>query len=138
MSKAHKLAWAAGFFDGDGYITVQVRGGKYKNHYIVAGINHVAEAPIREIISLFGGKFRRQRKEKVVGNRKRRIEWKLTCTSAENFLTQIQPYLVNKKEVVSKALKLQSTMGTTKEVSEEIYSLRVKLKEDIRILNAKD
>ena len=138
MSKAHKLAWAAGFFDGDGYITVQVRGGKYRGHYIVAGVNHVAEAPIREMIKLFGGKFRNQLPEKVVGNRKQRIEWKLTCSSAASFLEQIRPYLVNKVEVVNKALELQSTMGTTNKVPDEVVALRDALKEDIRVLNAKD
>lgn len=138
MSKAHNLAWAAGFFDGDGYCTVQVRGGKYKGHYIVAGVNHVAEAPIHELIRLFGGKFRRQRIEKVVGNRKRRIEWKLTCSNAESFLKQIQPYLVNKKEVVKKLLELQATMGTTTKVSVETFNLRTQLKNEVQIINAKD
>ena len=138
MSKTHKAAWAAGFFDGDGYVTVQVRGGKYKGHYIVAGINHVAEAPIREIIKLYGGKFRKQRADKVVGNRKQRIEWKLTCSGAERFLRQIQPYLVNKNEVVSKALELQSTMGTTCKVSDDVLAIRHDLKRQIQEINAKD
>lgn len=138
MSKAHKLAWAAGFFDGDGYITVQVRGGKYKGHYIVAGVNHVAESPIRELIKLFGGTFRKQRKEKVVGKRKQRVEWKLTCSAAQNFLEQIRPYLVNKQKVVDLALELQSTMGTTKKVPDDVIRLRDELKEKIKQLNALD
>lgn len=138
MSKAHRLAWAAGFFDGDGYVTVQVRGGKYKGHYIVAGVNHVAEKPIHEMIHLFGGKFRKQRIEKVVGNRKQRVEWKVTCSAAANFLTAIRPYLVNKLDVVNKALELQSTMGTTKKVPDSILELRNQLKAEIQEINAKD
>lgn len=138
MSKSHKLAWAAGFFDGDGYITVQVRGGKYKGHYIVAGINHVSEGPIKEIINLFGGTFRKQKSDKIVGNRKQRVEWKLTCSAAASFLEQIRPYLVNKLDVVNKALELQSTMGTTVKVPAEVVEIRNQLKEEIRQLNAKD
>lgn len=136
MSIAHKHAWAAGFFDGDGYVTIQVRGGKYKGHYLVAGVNHVAEAPIHELIRLYGGKFRKQKT--VVGNRKRRVEWKLTCSAAKKFLEAISPYLVNKKEVVKKALEVQSTMGTTNKVSEEILAKRDKLKAEIIEINAKD
>jgi len=138
VSKSHKLAWAAGFFDGDGYVTVQVRGGKYKGHYIVAGVNHVGEAPIHELIKMFGGKFRKQNIEKVVGNRKQRIEWKLTCSSAKKFLTAILPYLVNKIEVVEKVLELQETMGTTNKVSKETLELRDKLKKEVQYLNSLD
>lgn len=138
VSKSHKLAWAAGFFDGDGYVTIQVRGGKYKGHYIVAGVNHVAEAPIHELIRLFGGKFRKQKLEKVIGNRKQRVEWKLTCSAAANFLTQIRPYLINKMTVVDKVLELQDTMGTTNKVTNEIFLLRKTLKEEVSDLNAKD
>lgn len=138
MSKAHNLAWAAGFFDGDGYATVQIRGGKYKGHYIVAGVNHVGEAPIREMIRLFGGTFRKQRIEKVVGNRKQRIEWKITCTAAATMLKAIQPYLVNKKEVVAKLLELQDTMGTTNKVSEETLATRDRIKREIKEINALD
>lgn len=136
MSKAHNYAWAAGFFDGDGYVTVQVRGGKYKGYYIVAGVNHVAEEPIHELIKLFGGKFRKAKT--VVGNRKRRTEWKLTCSNAENFLKCIQPYLVNKKEVVKLALELQETMGTTHKVSEEVNLYRGLIKDRIKDLNSRD
>lgn len=136
VSKTHKLAWAAGFFDGDGYVTVQVRGGKYRGHYLVVGVNHVAEEPIKELIKLFGGSFRKQNLRKIVGNRKQRVEWKITCSKAANFLTQIRPYLVNKVDVVNKALELQSTMSTTQKVPESILELRSKLKEEIRELNA--
>jgi len=138
VSKSHKLAWAAGFFDGDGYVTVQVRGGKYKGHYIVAGVNHVAEAPIHELIRLFGGTFRKQDPEKVIVNRKQRVEWKLTCSAAKKFLTAILPYLVNKIEVVEKVLELQNTMGTTNKVSEEVFELRTKLKKEVQYLNSLD
>ena len=32
MSRTHDVAWAAGFFDGEGYVTIQRRVSKYKDN----------------------------------------------------------------------------------------------------------
>lgn len=138
MSKTHRLAWAAGFFDGEGYITIQVRGGKYKGHYLRLGVNHVHPKPLKELQKLFGGNIRKQNPEKVVGNRHVRSEWGISCKKAENALIQMMPYLINKKEVARLGLELQGTMGTTQKVSDETLKYRDFIKKEIQRLNALD
>lgn len=138
MSKAHKLAYAAGFFDGEGYVTVQIRGGQYKGHYIRIGVNHVHPIPLYEMQRLFGGTVRKQNPAKVKGNRKQRHEWSISCNKAAAALSQMLPYMLYKNKVSELALSIQSTMGTTIKVSDEIVAYRQSLKEEIQRINALD
>lgn len=138
MSKSHRLAWAAGFFDGEGWITIQVRGGKYKGHYIRIGINHVSPEPLEEFQKLFGGVIRKQNPKKVTGNRKQRHEWGISCNKAAEALKQMLPYMKNKVQVANLALDLQATMGTTQKVSEEVLETREQIKKEIQRINALD
>lgn len=146
MSKSHRLAWAAGFFDGEGYVNIQRRstnknGKHYSGYYLRIGINHVAIAPLFEMQSLFGGTIEKQSAESVVGNRKQRHRWVTSTQNAANALIQLLPYLKNKNEVVEKALEFQETMqreGKTIRVPEEITNLRQNLKVQITALNARD
>lgn len=138
MSKTHRLAWAAGFFDGEGYVTIQVRGGKYKGHYLRIGVNHVNESPLLELQRLFGGSIRKQNIDKVKGNRKQRHEWGISCKKAESALIQMLPFILNKHEVILLALDLQKTMDKTTKVTEEVYQYRQDIKEKIQQLNALD
>ena len=134
MSKAHRLAWAAGFFDGEGYVTVQVRGGKYKGHYIRIGVNHVLPEPLYEMQKLFGGVIRKQKQAK--GNRHLRHEWGISCAKAADALKQMLPYMLNKDIVAKLALELQDTMGTTQKVPEDVVSRRDLIKQQIQAINA--
>lgn len=144
MSITHEVAWAAGFFDGEGFVTIQhgyskcPKGVKYFRHSLRIGINHVAIEPLLEMQRLFGGKINKQRINLVVGNRKQRHQWLLNCKEAENALRRLLPYLKNKQSVAELGLELQSTMGTTKKVSEDLILYRSLLKEKIQHLNSLD
>lgn len=136
MSKTHRISWAAGFFDGEGYVTVQERGGKYKGYYLRIGVNHVLPEPLEEMQNLFGGNIRKQNPQKIIGNRKQRHEWGLSCKKAESALRQMLPFMKNKQNVTKLALDLQNSMGTTQKVPEEIRELRRDIKTEIQRLNA--
>ena len=65
MSRTHDLAWCAGFFDGEGYVTIQkrnslVNGKRYEGYYLRIGINHVAVEPLLEMQRVLGGTIRKQ------------------------------------------------------------------------------
>jgi len=135
MSRSHQLAWAAGFFDGEGFVTIQKRTGKYDSHYLRVGINHVAKEPLTEIQSIFGGTIRHT--DKVSGNRKPRHTWTLSTLQAKDFLEQIKPYSKNKGEVIDLGIEFQGLMGTGK-VSDEMYNLRQDYKEKITHINSLD
>ncbi len=131
------VAWAAGFFDGEGWVAIQRRGGKYKGHYLRLGINHVAPEPLIEFQRLFGGNIRFD--ASVLGNRKPRHVWTLSCSSAAKCLAEMGPYLKNKHEVSELAAAFHATMltrGST--TTDSVYSFREDIKQQIKALNAKD
>ncbi len=140
MSRTHELCWAAGFFDGEGYITIQKRGHKkYIGHYLRIGINHVAIEPLLEMQRLFGGKIEKQNPETVVGNRKQRHRWTLSTGNAAQVLKQLLPYMRNKNTVAGLALDFQKTIQENKlKVSDEVFIFREQLKAQITALNSLD
>ena len=140
MSRTHEVCWAAGFFDGEGYITIQRRGHKgYIGHYLRIGINHVAIEPLLEMQRLFGGNIEKQNPDKVVGNRKQRHRWALSTSQAAETLKQLLPYMKNKNKVAGLALDFQSTIqDTKKKISNSVLEQREKLKVQITALNSLD
>lgn len=140
MSRTHELAWAAGFFDGEGYVVVQKRSHpKYTGYYLRIGINHVAPEPLLEFQRLFGGSIEKQNMEKVIGNRKPRHRWVASTSNAAEVLKQLMPFLHNKNKVAALALDFQQTIGPRgQEVSSEIQEQRAWYKEEITRLNSLD
>ena len=144
MSRTHNLAWCAGFFDGEGYITIQsrnskVNGKRYTGYYLRIGINHVAIEPLQEMQRVLGGTIRQQTAHTVVGNRKQRHSWQMSCQAAKEALVQMMPYFKNKNKVAELGIELQNTMGNHgQRVTEELQIYRGMLKEQISNLNDKD
>ena len=138
MSKSHEFAWAAGFFDGEGYIIIHKRGGnRYLGYYLRVGINHVNPKPLIKIQKLFGGNLREDKK--IYGNRKPRWVWTLSTKAASEFLIKILPYLSNKDDVSKLALEFQDTIGERGSyVSPETQLYRKLLADRIKELNSKD
>jgi hypothetical protein len=144
MSNAHKLAWCAGFFDGEGFVTIQKRNSKvndkvYESFYLRIGINHVKVDPLLEMQKILGGTIRKQNPEKIIGNRKQRHSWQMSCSQAKEALIKMMPYFRNKQEVAELGIELQNTMqGDKKKLSKDLHTYRSMLKDLISTLNAKD
>ena len=145
MSVAHEVAWAAGFFDGEGYVTIQYgytkspNGKRQHRHTLRIGINHVAPEPLYEMQRIFGGSIEKQKPESVQGNRHPRHRWVLNCNNAAEALKRMMPYFRNKAKVAELGLELQRTMQQDKKmVSEETLIYRALLKEKITHLNSMD
>ena len=144
MSNAHKLAWCAGFFDGEGFVTIQKRNSKingkqYESFYLRIGINHVKIDPLLEMQKILGGTIRKQNPDKVIGNRKQRHSWQMSCSQAKEALIQMMPYFKNKQEVAELGIELQNTMQRDKKkTTDELTLYRASLKDLISTLNAKD
>jgi hypothetical protein len=145
MDRKLKVAWAAGFFDGEGFVGTSKRTSKrgdkvYESLYIRIGINHVAPEPLEEIIFLFGGTLNKQALDKVVGNRKPRHQWKITTDKAVNALREMLPYMKNKQYVASLAIDFQETMECSRtrwsKVPEDILKKRREIREEIIKVNA--
>lgn len=144
MSRTHDVAWAAGFFDGEGFVTIQKRntkaksGKRYESYYLRIGINHVAVEPLDEMLRIFGGTIRKQSAHTVVGNRKQRHSWQMSCTQAKEALIQMMPYFRNKQKAAELGIELQNTMGTTVKTSDEVQIYRALLKDKLQTLNKMD
>ena len=145
MSKSHRLAWAAGFIDGDGFITIQRRNQKvketvYTSLYLRVGACQAQQAPLQELQSLFGGSIRVKNSgpNREGYNRKEQWIWTLSCNQAMEALVQLIPYLIHKKEVAQLAVEFQQTMGTTKETSVDVKLLRELIKDKIMEINSLD
>ena len=145
MSKSHQLAWAAGFLDGDGFITIQNRNQKingkiYSGQYLRIGACQASLLPLEELKRLFGGTIRSKNSgpNKEGYNRKEQWIWQCSTNSAKEALTQLLPYLIHKKTVACLAIEFADTMGTTQKVSEEILNKRIKLQQEIKEINSRD
>lgn len=147
MSIAHELAWAAGFFDGEGYVNIQRRHQKYKDksyrgHYLRVGINHVAPEPLYEMQRLFGGSLEKQDTKTVIGNRKPRHRWVTSSNSAKEALIKMLPYMKNKNKVAILGIDFQNKVigDLTKRprITEENLELREWYKSEISRLNKLD
>jgi uncharacterized protein YdgA (DUF945 family) len=145
MSRTHDVAWAAGFFDGEGFVTIQKRntkaqnGKRYESYYLRIGVNHVAPEPLNELLRIFGGTLRKQNLHTVLGNRKPRHTWQLSCSQAKEALVQMMPYLRNKNKAAELGIELQNTMAQTKlETPLETQLYRKLLKDQLQTLNKMD
>lgn len=144
MSKSHQLAWAAGFMDGDGFITIQNRKTKhgdkiYTGTYLRVGACQANQLPLEKLQNLFGGSIRPKNSGPNPHgyNRKPQWIWTLSTSEAKNALEQMLPYFVHKKEVALLAIAFQDTMlDNKKAVSEETTQLRLKFQADIAYLNS--
>lgn len=140
MSRTHKLAWAAGFFDGEGYVNIQKRSHqKYIGHYLRIGINHVAPEPLIEMQKLFGGSITKS--SKVRGNRKPRHRWVTSTKNAAEALKQMMPFFRNKNNVAEVALDFQATVSAANRgqmMSDEMLNYREWCKDEIQRLNSLD
>ena len=140
MSYTHEVSWAAGFFDGEGYVTIRERSHpKYTGYYLRIGINHVAIEPLLEMQRLFGGTIEKQNPDKVVGNRKPRHRWTTGTSNAAETLKKMLPYMKNKNKVAALALDFQTTIGAHgQKVSDEMQEKRKFFKQEITRLNSLD
>lgn len=142
MSKSHRLAWAAGFIDGDGFITIQNRNQiinekQYKGHYLRIGACQASKKPLEELQTLFGGNItiKNSGPNREGYNRKTQYLWCLSTAKAAEIIEQLLPYLIHKKEVALLGLEFQKTMSNFK-VSEETWDKREDLKQQIQTINS--
>jgi len=101
------IAWAAGFWEGDGSCNIRkAKGNLSPSYFITAYAVNSNILPLARLQSIFGGKVF---KVKLGGwAHKPSFRW-LTCArQAVLFLKSIKPYLSFKDEEVSLSLDLQS------------------------------
>lgn len=144
MSKSHRLAWAAGFIDGDGFITIQnrksvVNGKTYSGTYLRVGACQAKQDVLLELQSLFGGSIRPKNSgpNREGYNRKPQWIWSLSTQQAAEALAQLLPFMIHKREVALLALEFQKTMSVDrKELPDSVVEARKKFQADIAYINS--
>ena len=99
-----KIAYIAGFFDGEGCIRIKQASQRGNSFYIIAHITNSNRAILEQVQDLFDGTIRLQ--EKKVN----KTVWSYYVTSAEavDFLTTLSPFLREKKEEALLAIKFHN------------------------------
>lgn len=133
MSRSHSIAWAAGFFDGEGSVSIHAPQPKRGCHNLHISISQKVQEPLLEVQRLFGGKiYIKSDKGRAVG-----YQWNVGSVKAADMLRQMMPYLVHKNQVAALALDYQATMtNSRKKVPDEIIEKRRLIREEIIRLNS--
>jgi len=137
------LIYIAGFFDGEGSITIHINGRRYSprgvspNHTLQVSVGNTDSLIPSWIYSLYGGSLT----HRLPDNKrcKRVTQWTIRCSGALKFLEDIYPYLKMKRPQAEIAMNYQRNKkmcGPKKLMAEEI-EWREKQRIDIRTLNKK-
>lgn len=105
MTSETDIAYAAGFFDGEGCITIS------KNGAVDVRVINTSKSVLTKLQSAFGGSIT-NRAQKV---NKAQYAYSLYGEAAIEFITTIKPYLIDKKpqaETIIEYFKLRSELQT--------------------------
>lgn len=103
------ILYLAGYFDGEGFVTVQFhswvrRGKQYSGYQLHTGIGNTYKPLLDEVQQEFGGKIDIGKKR--LPQHRQFYTWRATGDTARNFLQSLLPYLYEKKEQVNLALQM--------------------------------
>jgi hypothetical protein len=107
MTKREKIAWAAGFVDGEGCIQIvrnrhNAMAGEYQ-YKVSLTVVQKAKSPLTKLVEIFGGEVKKHDGY---------WRWTVMCAQADSVLRALLPFLVLKKSQAELALSFQSRRGT--------------------------
>lgn len=107
MNEIAKVAYASGFFDGEGHI--QIRNHSKRGSYMLS-ITAVQATPypLTMFVELFGGTVSKRFTE-YRATRRALFTWQSSSKQAEEALRRMMPYLVVKKDEAEVALRFRAT-----------------------------
>jgi hypothetical protein len=127
-----KLSYIAGFFDGEGTISIHQGDKKYPSSYTLScGISQIDKSPLEFVALYFGGNVH-PKKTKATP-----YMWTWACSAryALVFLKAIEPYLIIKKAQAIVAISFQTRMASTRKGKRKyITSYEIAVREAERIL----
>lgn len=123
-------AYAAGFLDGEGCISIGKQGGKAL--VLKVDLGQQDKRPLDWLVSLFGGNisYHKPRPSSPNGS----FVWALTAGPAQAFLRGVLPYLRVKREAAELAIAFQDTKvyGAGGRVPADVAEHRASLAQSIR------
>ena len=133
-------AYAAGFFDGEGHISIafstarKCRGYSYDRYTLSVSMSQNDRRPLDWLSSRFGGNVRHLVAKRSYDKGKySRYDWSLACTNAAEFLRKVRPWLLVKGDQADIAIQFQNTMTRkAKPTPPEVIELRKNLAQSIK------
>lgn len=132
------LAWAAGFFDGEGCVLIRNQKTRTQKLHtcLRIAVVQVNPTPINKFKEFFGGHISYEKAKREGWHAGWR--WEQDAKLAGNTLQQLLPYLKVKKDVVELALEFQSKKKHGRKLTEANLQEEQQYKEKISFLNRKD
>lgn len=133
-----QAAWAAGFFDGEGCVSIQCKkkpANKSSWFVLSVSVHNTHLGSLERLKEMFG--FGTLYTNPAIEGRRQGYRWILSGGIGERFLRTIQPYSVVKAEQIRLALEFRK-LGQKqpfRKVSEDIYRRGCEIAEQIRQLN---
>jgi hypothetical protein len=113
------LAYAAGLFDGEGHIVIYKdtnrKKGKNPVYILICGVTNTDKRIIDFFYNNWGACRQIRVRHKEHPKWKTCYEWTIQAKMAMNFLKDIYPYLIGKKEKAKLALDFQGGMARMKD-----------------------
>lgn len=107
-------AYAAGLFDGEGYVRVskwQKKDSPHIRYQVIAGIGMTYRPIIEKLHRAYGGSINQNRHDLRSPNHRVQYTWHIASQIASEFFEKVAPYLIVKKEEVLLAQKLQANIN---------------------------
>lgn len=135
LSSAQKqidLAWAAGFFDGEGCIRINKTMRKHGYiYYLQIFVRQVDPAPINKFKALFGGSIQyRSKSNDTINNARAIYTWSTAGPTATSVLGKLYPYLVTKTSQAEIAFDFQTSVTNRKGLSRTLTTKELEFRED--------
>ena len=126
----NKLAWAAGFFDGEGCIKVvkqKVNYGYGHSHTLALHITQKNIKPLKIFEKIFGGKIYKTKEKRYKDYYI--YEWQVHNQNAIRVLKLIRPYLILKLDECDETLKYEKFLASKgfKRLNRETFNKREEL-----------
>lgn len=134
------IEYIAGFFDGEGSVNVG-RVGKTWNHFVLnVQVTNNKPAVLDEIHSRWGGSLGLYRRKGPNNNSSPTWMWNITAKNATQFLEELTPHLVLKKEQARLGLELLRSIrefrgGRHRPIPFDIANYREDIWKQMKVLN---
>lgn len=102
------LAYAAGFFDGEGHIRIQQHSARCRTFMLQATATQATLFPLDWLQERFGGTVA-SRLQGYRGEQRAQYTWQISSAGAERFLRLILPYMLVKRDEAEIALQFRAT-----------------------------
>jgi hypothetical protein len=130
--KQTDIAWAAGYFDGEGSVSIPLKSQKWP--YLQVAISCKDARPLRRIQNLFAGAVTKDNRSGGC------FRWQVQSREAIAFMKLIRPYLSCKDKAVAVGLSFEEVMRPrgTRRLPDGFLARRLELRAEVMRINRED